>query len=124
MISKGFTFTGVKQMQSELDNYGKVFLNRILRATDEVSAEVVAYAKENHPYNNRTGKLEASVHATKARMLKSGIIKSRVIAGTGGAYYARYVEAMVDYWVIDGAMLEYRVKGLEMIRNKMNSYYK
>jgi len=85
----------VEQMPSALVTVVK----EVFRAREQ---EITAWMKENHPFRNRTGFAEASLHT---EIIEEGFIVSLVCMYTIPIFYSRYLEA--SKWGVLGITLDH-----------------
>jgi len=93
--------------------------NGLLMAMESVLVDMVAFAKENGPWKDITSNLRQSISYKKPEILSDGTIRGIVFAGME---YAIYVEYRQGYWVLSGAVDEYRAKLGDLLRDRMKAF--
>lgn len=105
--------------QELFGNFDKALANiqqRLANAMESVLMDIVNFVKANGPWHDRTGNLRNSISHSAPELLPGGGVRGVVYAGME---YAIYVEYCDGYWVLSGAMEEFRPRILNLIKERM-----
>ena len=102
-----------------LERAGEWAKNGLLLVMESILVDMVSFAKEQGPWADRTTNLRQSITYKKPEILDDGSIRGVVFAGME---YAIYVEFRQGYWVLSGAVDEYRGKLGSLIRDRMRQF--
>lgn len=113
------TIEGLKDIEDALNRTRKTMETEIMNALNSVLSELVTFIKKNGPWNDITGNLRNSVDYVPAK--KEG----EKIFGyiRAGMEYAVYVEFKNGYWVISGALTEYKDKIISMLSERVRAQF-
>lgn len=69
-----------------IEAYGKMVINAVAEVAKEIEVLMVADAKQNHPWTNRTGDAEAGLFGETVREAAAGLVSIYLSHGTEVEY--------------------------------------
>lgn len=106
--------------------YDRQTQSRLLILVQRLINKIIDYAQEYGPYQNITGKLRGTL-TYRIYELKNGGISADIYAPateyrkSGPRSYAAYVEFHDNYWVLSGALYEYKDKISKIFKQEIKS---
>lgn len=91
---------------------------KVMMAMDSIAIDIVNFVKEQGPWTDRTSNLRNSVQYKPTEELGDGTLRTVIYAGVE---YAVYVEYRQGYWVLGGAMEEFRPIFTELIKQRVSA---
>lgn len=86
---------GLKKLIKKVEGYPKELTSAIRREVDEMGADVVKYARQNHRFNTQSGNLEKSVSFKTYRRKNTQYVRffldDSIVTTENGGSYAVYI---------------------------------